>query len=85
METTQTRISITWRPATGNFDSYVVTFAAGGDSEEVVATVPRGSELIASVDELNPGTTYTFNVSAVLSTGNEEIRSAPSTRDIVTS
>ncbi|XP_072046441.1 fibronectin-like [Amphiura filiformis] len=82
VETTQTRILIRWSPAIGNFDEYVVTFASGDNQEEIITTVPRGAELSAEVDELNPDTIYTFNVYAVVSSDN--IRSAPSTRDIRT-
>ena len=47
----------------------------------LLATIPRGAELTAEVDELDPQTMYTFRVYTVV---DDDIRSTPSRRDIET-
>lgn len=81
MDTTQTRIAIRWSPANGNFENYLVTFAAGDNGEEFLKEVPRGAELTATVNELEPETAYVFRVYAVVA---DDIRSLPATRAIPT-
>ena len=74
MEATETQLSVTWSPADGDFDGYVLT--CWSDSQTVHS--PETTELNAACEGLQPGTLHTIIVSTVKS-GWEPVESSSTT------
>lgn len=74
VDATETQLSVTWSPADGDFDGYVLT--CWSDSQTVHS--PETTELNAACEGLQAGTLHTITVSTVKS-GWEPVESSPTT------
>ncbi|XP_070577718.1 titin-like [Ptychodera flava] len=80
---TTTSITVVWGPPAGDFDNYEVSYRDPQDVEHLVQVVDK-QEFQLTIDGLDHSTTYTVSVVSKIGTGNDEIKSAPTSVEVTT-
>ncbi|XP_077999957.1 uncharacterized protein LOC144452687 [Glandiceps talaboti] len=81
--TTTTSITVVWTSPLGDFDNYEVSYRDPSDVDHFVQVVEAGTNQL-TIEGLDHSTTYTVFVVSKIGSGNDEVKSTPTSVDVTT-